>query len=252
MKPTLDSVAPSRGTAFETEPSFDVDSFALKFGGIVRSAFKPGNRLYTQGESADALFYIQRGQIQLTVLSAQGKEAIIDFLEAGDFCGEACLVDEPARASTATCMSNCAVARLDREAVKRAIRQDSQFADFYLAYVLNQTVRLRESLISLLFNSSERRLARILLLLAKSGKDGRPDTVMGKIDQEALAQMVGTTRSRINHFMNKFRKLGYIDYSGHINGHINVHSSLLNFVLHDNPLGVAEGRAAASASVARN
>jgi CRP-like cAMP-binding protein len=242
MNPALGSVT----------PLFDIDSFAVKFGGLTRSELKPGDRLYTQGESADGLFYIQRGQLQLTVLSAQGKEAIIDFLEAGDFCGEACLVGERLRVSTATCTSDCTMARLDREAVKRAIREDAQFAEFYLVYFLNRTVRLRDSLISMLFNTSERRLARILLQLVDYGKDGRVDSVMGKIDQEALAQMVGTTRSRINLFMNKFRKLGYIEYNGHINGCINVHSSLLNFVLHDKPLGVVGNPAVAPVPVTRN
>jgi CRP/FNR family cyclic AMP-dependent transcriptional regulator len=235
MNSAIDRDPPVTGGAFESKQSFDVDSFASRYGGVSRSPFKSGTRLYDQGEPANCLFYIQDGQVQLSVVSAQGKEAIIALLSAGDFSGEGCLISERLQVATATCLTDCIVARLERASVTRAVQQDPRFAEFFLVYVLNRTAGLRASLIDQLFNSSERRLARILLLLANYGKDGRADIVIGKIDQEALAKMVGTTRSRVNYFMNKFRRLGYIDY----NGHIDVHSSLLNVVLHDSSLDAA-------------
>jgi CRP/FNR family transcriptional regulator, cyclic AMP receptor protein len=239
MSLAIKRVSSAGGGELGDKRSFDIDTFAKSYGGATRSTLKSGARLYSQGDPAKRMFYIEHGQVQLTVLSAEGKEAIISLLEAGDFSGEGCLIGERLQVATATCLTDCAVARLERASVIRAIHQDPEFAELYLVYVLHRTVRMRDNLISQLFNSSERRLARILLLLANYGKKGRADTVIGKIDQEALAQMVGTTRSRINYFMNKFRKLGYIDYNGHTNVHINVHSSLLNVVLHDNPLGIA-------------
>jgi CRP-like cAMP-binding protein len=216
--------------------SFDVDSFAARYGGVTRSAFKAGALVYSQGAPADAVFYIVHGQIQLTVLSDQGKEAIIGILDAGDFCGEACLIGERMLVSTATCLANSSVARLERTAVMQAIHADPHFAEFYLVYTLIRSVRLRDSLIGHLFYSSEGRLARTLLLLADNGGDCGGDAVIGKIDQEALAQMVGTTRSRVNFFMTKFRKLGYIDYNGHSHHGINVRRALLHAALRDNLL----------------
>jgi len=235
MNPT-DKPPPVSGRSFEGTQSFDLESFAAKFGGTTTSTVKAGTSLYRQGERADCLFYLQAGQVQLTVVSPEGKQAIIAVLNAGDFCGEGALISEKLWVSTATCLADSVVARIERANVIRAIQQDPLFAEFYLVYILNRTVRLRDSLISQLFDSSERRLARILLLLANYGTEGRKETVIGNLDQEALAQMVGTTRSRVNHFMNKFRKLGYIDY----NGDIAVHSSLLNVVLQDQPLGEPE------------
>jgi CRP-like cAMP-binding protein len=241
-----DRIATARPAGLQLDQAFNVDSFAARHGGVTRSAFKAGVRVYSQGAPADAIFYIQHGQIQLSVLSDQGKEAIIGILDAGDFCGEACLIGERQQVSTATCLENSSVARLERTAVMQAIHADSHFAGFYLVYNLNRGVMLRDSLISHLFYSSEGRLARTLLLLADSGGDGGADNVIGKIDQEALAQMVGTTRSRVNHFMTKFRKLGYIDYNGHSNRNINVRSALLNAALRDNLLGGTGDPASAS------
>jgi CRP-like cAMP-binding protein len=171
--------------------------------------------------------------VQLTVVSTEGKEGVIAVLDAGAFCGEGCLIGEPIRMSAATAMTRCVVARLEKATVVRAIHEDQTFSELFLTYVLKRTARLTETLVDQLFNSSEKRLARVLLLLANYGKEGRTETVINKIDQETLAQMIGATRSRVNFFMNKFRKLGLIEY----NGQIHVHSSLLSVVLHDPPFG---------------
>ena len=220
----------------------DLESFGSKFGGVTRSRPKSGELLYEQGQPADCMFYLEQGQIQLAVLSAQGKQAIIGLLEAGDFCGEGCLAGDKVRASAARCIADSAVARLDGPNMVRAMQQDLRFAEFCLAYFLGRTVRLTERLISQHFDSCELRLARTLLLLANYGKEGRPMTVIRNLDQEALAQMIGASRSRVNYFMNKFRDLGVIDY----NGHIVVYGSLSNVVLHDNPLRMPAGRMSAS------
>ncbi|HEY1982885.1 MAG TPA: Crp/Fnr family transcriptional regulator [Xanthobacteraceae bacterium] len=214
-------------------PTFDPIALIKKYGGAVGSIIGKNQVIYAQGDVADHIFYIQKGQIQLTVLSAEGKEAIIAVLEAGDFSGEGCLVGEPLRMFSATSLTECIVARLEKAAALRAIHEDPGFSESLVSYVLKHTSRLTDNLVDQLFNSSEKRLARVLLLLANYGKEGRTETVLGKIDQEALGQMIGATRSRVNFFMNKFRKLGLIKY----NGLIHVHSSLLRVVLHDQPLG---------------
>jgi CRP/FNR family cyclic AMP-dependent transcriptional regulator len=218
------------------ESSFDPAVFAAKYGGVIGARYGPKHTLYAQGDAADCLFYFQKGQAQLKVVSQQGKEAVIAVIEAGDFCGDGCLVGESLRMSTATTMTECLVSRLEKAAVVRAIHDDLPFAEFFIMYVLGRTVRLTDDLIDHMFNSSEKRLARVLLLLANYGKEGRVETVINKIDHQTLAQMVGTTRSRVNFFMNKFRKLGYIDY----NGRISIHSSLLSVVLHDQPNGTTD------------
>jgi CRP/FNR family cyclic AMP-dependent transcriptional regulator len=211
---------------------FDPAVFVAKYGGVVGSRREPKDILYSQGDPADCVFYLQKGRAQIRVISKEGKEAVIAVLEAGDFCGEGCLVGEPLRMSAAVTITECLVSRLEKAALIRAIHDDLAFSEFFLMYVLTRTVRLTDDLIDHMFNSSEKRLARVLLLLANYGKEGRVETVISKIDHQTLAQMVGTTRSRVNFFMNKFRKLGYIDY----NDRITVHSSLLNVVLLD-PLG---------------
>ena len=216
---------------------FDPIADLSKYGGLVASDFGAKQPVFSQGDAADCVFYIQKGQIQLTVISMQGKEAVIAVLGAGDFCGEGCLVGEPLRMATATTMTQCVVVRLEKAIVIRAIHEDREFSEFLVTYVLKRTARLTDNLVDQLFNSSEKRLARVLLLLANYGKEGRTETVINKVDQETLAQMIGATRSRVNFFMNKFRKLGLIEY----NGHINVHSSLLRVVLHDQPLGTQLG-----------
>ena len=231
-------VAPSAGNgeASAVRPPFDVKAFVAKYGGVAGSKIAAKHVIYSQGEAADCVFYIQQGQAQLTVVSKEGKEAVIALLEAGDFCGDGCLVGEQLRISTVTTTTECVIARFEKAAVVRAIHDDLTFAEFFVMYVLNRTVQLTDNLIDHMFNSSEKRLARVLLLLANYGKEGRVETVINKVDQQTLAQMVGTTRSRVNFFMNKFRRLGYIEY----NGPISVHSSLLSVVLHDQPLGALD------------
>jgi CRP/FNR family transcriptional regulator, cyclic AMP receptor protein len=185
--------------------------------------------IFAQGKPADQIFFIQNGQVTLSVASKQGKEAVVAMLGTGDFLGEGCLNGQPLRIATARAMSNCSALRLPREATMRALRQDSRFSAMFIAYLLSRNMRVEEDLVDHLFNSSEKRLARLLLLLANFGKDGRHEQVIAKISQETLAEMVGTTRSRVNFFMNRFRKLGFIHY----NHGLEVHSSLLSVVLHD-------------------
>lgn len=217
----------------ETErPPFDPTLFVAKYGGVVGCKYGAKNILYSQGDTADCVFYFQKGQAQIKVFSPQGKEAVIAVVEPGQFCGEGCLVGEPLRMWTVKTITECVVTRLEKTAIIRAIHDDVAFSEFFTLYVLKRTVRLTDDLIDHMFNSSEKRLARVLLLLANYGKEGRVETVIANVDHQTLAQMVGTTRSRVNAFMNKFRRLGYIDY----NGHISIHSSLLNVVLHDQPM----------------
>jgi CRP-like cAMP-binding protein len=185
--------------------------------------------IFSQGDRADAVFFVQRGKVKLTVLSRQGKQAVVALLGPGDFFGEGCLAGQPVRMATATALTESSVLRLPKPAMIRALHRDAVFAEVFTAYLLSRNIRMEEDLVDQLFNSSEKRLARILLLLANFGKAGRPEPVVPKISQETLAEMVGTTRSRISFFMNKFRKLGFVAY----NGRLEVHSSLLHVVLHD-------------------
>ncbi len=192
--------------------------------------YRKGQVLFSQGDPADAIFSIQKGKVKLTVLSKHNKEAVIAILTAGDFVGEACLVGQQGvRMATACAMTDSSIVRLAKPAMMRLLRDDSTFSSLVLSYVLARNIRIEEDLVDQLFNSSEKRLARILLLLANFGKEGKPEAVIPEISQETLAGLVGTTRSRISFFMNRFRKLGFIHY----NGGIEVHSSLLNIVLHD-------------------
>ncbi|MGD0824491.1 MAG: Crp/Fnr family transcriptional regulator [Terriglobales bacterium] len=185
--------------------------------------------IFAQGNTADAVFYIQTGKVKLTVVSKTGKEATIGILGDGDFFGEGGLAGQLLRMSSATAMTDCAVLRIDKRAMMEALHREHEFSDLFVAYLLARNIRYEEDLVDQLFNSSEKRLARILLLLAHFGKEGKPETVVPKISQEMLAEMVGTTRSRVSFFMNRFRKLGFIHY----NGGLQVHSSLLHVVLHD-------------------
>jgi CRP/FNR family transcriptional regulator, cyclic AMP receptor protein len=189
-----------------------------------------------QGDSADALFYIQKGKVKLTVVSRHGKEAIVAVLGPADFFGEGCLAGQAKRISTAATLSDCAVVRIEKSAVMKVIREEPRFSEFLMSYLLSRNIRIEEDLVDMLFNSSEKRLARILLLLANFGKEGKPEQVIPKISQETLAEMVGTTRARVNFFMNKFRKLGFVEYDGGLE----VHSSLLNVILHDEPLTIQQ------------
>jgi CRP/FNR family transcriptional regulator, cyclic AMP receptor protein len=193
-------------------------------------SFSRTQTIFTQGDAADAIFYIQEGKVKLTVVSKGGKEATIGILSVGDFFGEGALAGQPLRMASATAMSACHLLCIDKKSMMLALHQEHTFSDLFVAYLLARNIRYEEDLVDQLFNSSEKRLARLLLLLARFGKDGVPQTVIPKISQETLGEMIGTTRSRVSFFMNKFRELGLVEYDE--NG-IQVHSSLLNIVLHD-------------------
>ena len=211
---------------------FDPEVFLANAGvgkTIIELAAK--KRAFSQGEPADAVFYIQRGRVQLTVISHAGKEANIALLGPGEFVGEDCIISaHPTRMATATAVTPCTVLRIHKAEMVQVLHQEHALSDLFVAFLLGRNARIQEDLIDRLFNSSEKRLARILLLLAQVGKPGKPETVIPKIRQETLAAMVGTTRSRVSFFMNRFRKLGFIDYN---NNSTDVHSSLLNVILHD-------------------
>ena len=197
--------------------------------GSATREYPKGQTMFAQGDPADAVFFVQGGKVKVTVLSQQGKQAVIALLAPGDFFGEGCLAGQPLRMATATALTEASIVRLAKSTMIRALHRDTVFAEVFTAYLLSRNIRMEEDLVDQLFNSSEKRLARILLLLANFGKEGRPEPVVPKISQETLAEMVGTTRSRISFFMNRFRKLGFLDY----NGGLQVHSSLLHVVLHD-------------------
>jgi CRP-like cAMP-binding protein len=214
------------------KPPFDPKVFLAKVnGGRSVADYRKGQIVYTQGQPADSVFYIQSGKVRKTVVSEQGKEAVVALLGTGDFFGEGCLTGEPLRLATVSAMTECVIVRIAKADITRVIHKEPAFAELFIAHLLSRNSRVEEDLVDQLFNSSEKRLARVLLLLANFGKEGRPEPIIAKISQETLAEMIGTTRSRVSHFMNKFRELGLIDY----NGHIEVHSSLLNVVLHEKP-----------------
>jgi CRP/FNR family cyclic AMP-dependent transcriptional regulator len=198
-------------------------------GGRTIEAFPKKQTIFAQGDSADAVFYIQKGKVKLTVVSQTGKEATIGILNEGDFFGEGVLTGQPLRLCSATAMTDCSVMKIDKKSMNEVLHREHAFSDMFVAYLLTRNIRYEEDLVDQLFNSSEKRLARILLLLAHFGKEGRPETVIPKMSQESLAEMVGTTRSRVNFFMNRFREMGFVDYDG---DGLRVHSSLLNVVLH--------------------
>jgi CRP-like cAMP-binding protein len=209
---------------------FDLKVFLSSVGkGRKLAAFRKKRKIFSQGDPADAIFYILQGKIKLTVVSKQGKEAVVALLSEGDFFGEGCLAGQLVRMSSATTMSECSIMRLEKMRVIRLLHEQPSFGDLFLRHLLSRNIRFEEDLVDQLFNSSEKRLARVLLLLANFGKEGQPRTVIPKVSQETLAEIVGTTRSRVNLFMNRFRKLGFIEY----NGGLEVHSSLLNVILHD-------------------
>jgi CRP-like cAMP-binding protein len=187
--------------------------------------------MYAQGDPADSVFFIHKGKAKITVLSEQGKEAVVALLGPGDFFGEGCLAGQPRRMATASAMTDCVIARMAKADVVRVIHEQPAFSELFISHLLARNIRVEEDLVDQLFNSSEKRLARVLLLLANFGKESKPEPVIAKISQETLAEMIGTTRSRVSFFMNKFRDLGLITY----NGDIEVHSSLLNLVLHEKP-----------------
>ena len=192
-------------------------------------AYRTNAAVFHQGDKADAIYHIEKGRVKLTVLSKRGKEAVIALLGEGDFFGEGCLAGQLLRMATATAMSACSIMKLEKAEVVRVLHEEPVFAELFVAHLLSRNIKIEEDLIDQLFNSSEKRLARVLLLLAKFGKEGQPEEVIPKISQETLAEIIGTTRSRVSFFMNRFRKLGFIDY----NGGLKIHSSLLNVILHD-------------------
>src|ERR1700686_2881175 len=211
---------------------FDPKTFLSTInGGRKIEAFAKKQTIFVQGDSSDAVFYIKEGKVKLTVVSEVGKEATIGILNAGAFFGEGCLPGQPLRLCSATAMTDCSVMKIDKKSMNDVLHREHAFSDMFVAYLLARNIRYEEDLVDQLFNSSEKRLARVLLLLAQFGKDGKPEVAIPKISQETLAEMVGTTRSRVSFFMNRFRKLGFIRY----NGELEVHSSLLNVVLHDSP-----------------
>ena len=222
--------APDEMLAAKKNRDFDPHAFLATIGkGRKLMLFRHKQTVFTQGDRADAVFYIQTGKIKLTVVSKTGKEATIGILGDGDFFGESSLAGQELRMGTATAMTDCNVLRIDKKAMMEALHREHEFSDLFVAHLLARNIRYEEDLVDQLFNSSEKRLARILLLLAHFGKEGKPESVVPKISQEMLAEMIGTTRSRVSFFMNRFRKLGFIHY----NGGLQVHSSLLNVVLHD-------------------
>ena len=208
---------------------FDSKAFLTKTRtGRSISTYRKKQVVFTQGDPGDAVFYIDRGQIKLTVVSERGKSAVVAMLGRGDFFGEGCLAGQPVRMATASVMTDASVVRIDKRVMMRLLHEKSIFSERFMAHLLARNVRFEEDLVDQLFNSSEKRLARVLLLLARFGKEGKTEPVIAKISQEVLAEMVGTTRPRISGFMNKFRKLGFIEY----NGGLHIHSSLLNVLLH--------------------
>ncbi len=218
--------------ATKRRPSFDSKSFLAVVGeGRSIGEYRKDAIIFSQGDAADAVFYIQTGKVKITVVSEQGKEAVVAILGANDFFGEGCLAGQARRISTAATMTEFVIVRLEKSAIVRVIQQEPAFAGIFIAHLLARAIRVEADLVDQLFNSSEKRLARLLLLLANFGKDEKPEPILAKISQETLADMIGTTRSRVSFFMNKFRKRGLIDY----NGCIEVHSSLLNVVLHEEP-----------------
>jgi CRP/FNR family transcriptional regulator, cyclic AMP receptor protein len=222
---------PPRRRAPKPTRSFDPQAF-LTSAGIGRTVrhFKPKQTVFSQGERADTVFYIQEGAVQLSVLSQHGKEATLSLLGPGDFLGEGCLAsDQPIRLATATAIADSSILRIEKKRMLHALHEEHELSDLFVAYVVQRHNRTQADLVDQLFNSSEKRLARALLILARFGKEDTPEAVIPSVSQETLAEMVGTTRSRVNFFMNKFRKLGFIHY----NGGLQVHSSLLSVVLHE-------------------
>lgn len=222
----------SREKPARQTPAFDPKAFLSRVnGGRTIGQYRKDDVVFRQGDPADAVFYIQTGKAKVTVVSEQGKEAVVALLDAGDFFGEGCLAGQPRRLATVVALAECTITRIPKAEIVGIIHREPAFAELFISHLLVRNSRVEADLVDQLFNSSEKRLARTLLLLANFGKEGRPEPVLAKISQETLAEMIGTTRSRVSHFMNKFRKLGFIDY----NGQIEVHRSLLNLVLHEQP-----------------
>jgi CRP-like cAMP-binding protein len=199
------------------------------------STYSKREVIFSQGDNADSVFYIKKGKVKVAVLSKQGKEAVVALLGPDEFVGEGCLIGQMKRLATASAVTDCEIMRVEKSEIQRILHDESAFSEMFVSHILTRNARVEEDLVDQLFNSTEKRLARLLLLLANFGKVGPPEPVLAKISQETLAEMVGTTRSRVSHFMNKFRKLGFIDY----NGHLEVHNSLLGVLLADQPRTVS-------------
>jgi CRP-like cAMP-binding protein len=216
------------------KPHFDSKVFLAETGkGRILKEYPKNHQVFSQGDPADAIFYIHKGTIKLTIVSSKGKEAVVAILGTGDFFGQGCLAGQPLRIASATPMSECLILRLEKGAALRLLHDEPAFSELVLRHMLSRNIRIEEDLVDHLFNSSEKRLARVLLLLANFGKEGKPELVIARVSQETLAEIVGTTRSRVSFFMNRFRKLGFIQYSGQQTDGLEVHSSLLNVILHD-------------------
>jgi len=232
-----DSVLPGQSasimeTCVTDFAAFDPQAFLSVVGsGRTVTKYRKNERVFAQGDAADSVFYLQKGKIKLTVISERGKEAVIAILGKDEFCGEGCLSGQPQRMATATAMIECEIMQIEKTALTRVLREEPAFSELFVTHLLARTIRVEEDLVDQLFNSSEKRLARALLLLANFGKEGKPEPIIAKVSQETLAEMIGTTRARVSFFMNKFRKLGFISY----NGKLEVHSSLLSVVLYDQP-----------------
>jgi CRP-like cAMP-binding protein len=223
--------------------SFDPAAFLkTAANGRIISAHKKKDIIFEQGDPAESVIYIKSGKVKVTVISKEGNEAVVAILGTDEFLGEGCLIGQPKRLATASAMTDCVVMRVTKTEIERVLKSEPAFSQMFVTHILARNARVEEDLVDQLFNSTEKRLARVLLLLANFGKTGRPEPILAKISQETLAEMIGTTRSRVSHFMNKFRKLGFIDY----NGHIDVHSSLLSVVLTDQSRSVAPARATLS------
>jgi CRP/FNR family cyclic AMP-dependent transcriptional regulator len=217
--------------AKKRRPTFDPKSFLAEVGeGRTVSQYRKDQIVFSQGDPADAVFYILKGKVKVTVVSDQGKEAVVAILGAGEFCGEGCLAGQARRIATVRAMTECTIMRLQKTSIVRVLHDEPAFSEMFMSHLLARTIRVEEDLVDQLFNSSEKRLARLLLLLANFGKEGRPEPLIARISQETLAEMIGTTRSRVSFFMNKFRRMGFLDYNGE---GLEVHSSLLNVILHD-------------------
>jgi CRP-like cAMP-binding protein len=224
--------------AIKPKASFDPKLFLAKVGRGRRIAkHRKDDTVFLQGEPADTVCYVQEGKVKLTVVSDQGKEAVVAILGPEDFFGEGCLTGPRLRISTATAVTDAVIVHIKKATITALIHKEPAFSEMFIAHLLNRTIRVEADLVDQLFNSSEKRLARLLLLLANFGKEGKPEPIIAKISQETLAEMIGTTRSRVSFFMNKFRRLGFINYDGDVNlkGGIEIHHSLLNLVLHEHP-----------------
>jgi len=224
----------SSSAASKKSNGFNPATFLATIGDGRKSLTVPGKQgIFAQGDAADSVFYIQKGKVRLSVVSKVGKEATIGILGQGNFFGEGSLAGQALRMGSAAAMTDCHLLRIEKKAMMEALHREHAFSDMFVAYLLGRNIRYEEDLVDQLFNSSEKRLARVLLMLAHFGKEGVPESVVPKISQETLAEMVGTTRSRVSFFMNRFRKMGFIHYAGGEDGGLQVHSSLLNVVLHD-------------------